>query len=96
MLTNRPAAHVGKTTRQLHRDRLGRAGAVAMLLQRGLFDTVMACYPMVDFLQGYRPSRQIQVFVLDASVTPLFDRSLGVLHKVGAANGVAACGHGLH
>ena len=75
MFANRPAAHVGKTARQLHRHCLGRAGAMAMLLQRRLFDAVMACYPTVDFLQGHPPSRQIHVFVLDASVTPLFDRA---------------------
>ena len=76
MFTNRPAAHVGKTTGQLYRYCLGRAGAVAMLLQRGLFHAAMTCYAMVDFLQGHRRSRQVQVFVLDASVTPLLARPL--------------------
>ena len=39
-------------------------------------------------LHGHRPSRQIQVFVLDASVTPLFDRALGLFHEGCTADGV--------
>ena len=49
----------------------------------------------VDFLQPNGPPWQIEVSILHAAATALFDPRLGLFHKCGVADGIAARGHRL-